>query len=310
MTTIEWFMMMQSFLLTLRALRCETKMTFDDLTESGRKLLKNSSYALISVGTPIIGHGRIAPTGMTLVSPQKEPPFALFKFEGNRQFQSKYLHFAPKVTLSPELLEYLGPFHFNNSLFSFYAVANLSILDNSLISMHLDAIVDHSDTYPYCNELEMEQLPAIYRRINGNFIQKSHSILNSTRKQQIEITEPLPKFCHAKMSSFKSTCKVQSFNAIQSGVRINLVSDNCSYSYKLRCALQHWSIYPQNPDHGFVIGPSIITFDDRVVFGNTENLILPPPDFSMVFNTPIIIGCIFSFTFATIIRKVLGNIRR
>ncbi|KAH0789403.1 GPI transamidase component GPI16 [Histomonas meleagridis] len=78
--------------------------------------------------------------------------------------------------------------------------------------------------------------------------------------------------------------------------------DNCTFTYPYRCQFLHYSQYPQNPDRGLVLGAVIVESENNLWYGNTENLRIPTPDFSMVYNTPVISGIVFSLTFAYILR--------
>jgi hypothetical protein len=156
-----------------------------------------------------------------------------------------------------------------------------------------------------CEPVSAAASPFLYRTLTGNITGLSRTVVR--RGTDVDVFEPLPTFCVRNRRSLQSNCSAVAFSEVDSVLHIRPSPDTCQYSYEYRCRFPHWAAYPTNPDRGFVLGP-IVAKDAaaQLHYGNAPVLLLPTPDFSMVYNTPIIVGLVFSLAFAFVIRMLMA----
>jgi hypothetical protein len=242
-----------------------------NLTDLGASLFPFSCSILLSRGSPKENSLRKIPSGLTYVSSDNFLPLS-FQFEKTIIYKNKTYSFSPKIVPNEELIREITGVVI--SKFDQYICINLTI----------------DQDHKFLMDVFNDSLPNSYvhRTLQGDFFGTSVSIINNSIP--IEIFDPLPDFCQIEQSSFISSCE-------------NNYIGECEYSFKFRCDLLHWSKYPQNSDRGFTIGPSFISINNSIYFTNVVNMILPVPDISMAYNTPMIICCLLSSVLALIIRK-------
>lgn len=201
----------------------------------------------------------------------------IWNFEATVHWEGMHFHYAPTITTSRELVSAIFDDRFE-------LPDHISSFD---LSFNNDAGVLR------LNEVDQEN--KVYRSLRGNVAGKSYTIIE-TKETEYVVFEPLPDFCKTKWNS--------AIERVPGGVEIAGARGN--YGYEYRCKFLHWSEFPVNPERGFVLGPVIMkTRSGEFDFFKSENLVLPTPDFSMVYNTPMILGLMFSITTAILIRLLM-----
>jgi hypothetical protein len=271
------------------------------LTYAGNTMFSNAtaSYTLLSSCDRYPAHlGNIAPPGTLLIC-DAEPGSGPIAFDSHFAWNGQMFYFSPKTVLSRALLQ------------TFLSPLNISQNSGALLFCNLTLTPKFSMLEAFFfndgNE-KPETFPFVYRTLHGNVSGISHTIIRSnTNLGSLELFEPFPEFCFAKSETFKTNCTNITMKTINHGNLITVATDlrDCDYEFGYFCRFLHWSQYPPNPERGFVLGPIVIKNETgNLWFGNAENLVLPTPDFSMVYNTPMIVGLFFSGCIAMLLRLV------
>ena len=268
----------------LRLFQCETSLATGDLSILGVRLIGDSGMVVGEAGK-----------GVILVKNTRQSNSAL-NFESVYEYAGGFVHYAPTTTpgyafmnaLLREKVEEAGDF----------AEFRL-VFDGGRGELRYRMRGDTSE----CQEVDEEPV-FVYRTMRGNTTGVSKTVIRSAIDTSITVFEPWPTFCSVNEASLAHSVKMAQH---QSNLffSLNITRGWNEYSFEYRCRLPHWSEFPTNPDRGFVLGPIIAVVENRTVFGNAENMVLPTPDFSMVFNTPILTGLTFAFTLAFLVRMVL-----
>ena len=270
--------------ISLRLFECQHLLHKSDLSESGSILTR---YDGMVVGEP----GR----GLVFLSNSSARP-QIMNFESVYKHRNMFVHYAPTTTPSYALMNSLLKRHINvNSSFASFKLTTLG--------PNIELIYDTYNDTSGCFEIPQRDL-FVYRTMRGNTTGMSRTVINSDINTELTIFEPFPNFCVIRTQSIPSNVN---FSQSEHGiiVTMNVTRGWNEYSFEYRCRFLHWSEYPTNPDRGFVLGPIVVNFGNETVFGNAENLVIPTPDFSMVYNTPILTGFLLSFTAAFVVRMVL-----
>lgn len=314
---------MQCICRHIYSLNCSHK----QLSDSGLSLFPghiNFSTIFFSRGFPPSNFGFLAPPGLTLTSDRNYTP-SIFNWENHQYLNysffsnsSLYQKFSPSTVLSPSLLKSLFKSEIKIPSFKLtsYTISNITYI-NSNILLTITSFDDLSNLTNYstvCSDLSIST-PKLYRTLTGNLTGISHTTITipkSYSPRRIQIYEPILSFCRPYLSLFSSTCSIIDYFSNSRGVFINTISSNCTISYQYKCDFLHWSKFPQNPDRGFFAGPDIIFLNQSnqtlTLFSNNVNFRIPTPDFSMVYNTPLMTGFIFSLFFSLTIRWISQKI--
>jgi hypothetical protein len=288
--------------LAVRLQRCNYAFKLSNLTYEGTSLFPNRTvgYSLIVPGFhPPDPFLQLAPPGTVLVSEDAQPPL-LLNFESSVSFSGRFHHFSPSTMFSFPLLDSLAVIPVNHNLSVLRA--NLTVFPGTAGGiLELVTLIGGDD----CQAVSVTASPFLYRTLTGNITGLSRTVIR--RGTEVDIFEPLPNFCVRNRHSIESNCSAVTFSEVDSVLHVSPSAGACQYSYQYRCRFPHWAAYPTNPDRGFLLGP-VVARDAaaQLHYGNAPVLLLPTPDFSMVYNTPIIVGFVFSFTFAFVIRMLMA----
>jgi hypothetical protein len=293
----------------LRGLLYECSYPFElsDLTYEALTLFSNRSlnYSLIMPGLPHPNpYFQLGPAGTTLVTEDSTIP-TLLRFESSSHFSGLFHHFAPGVVFSFSLLRSLLSIPVNESLLVISANVTFSSNHRSLriVGIGTDFTDQHCHNLP---ESETK-MAFIYRTFTGHTTGRSRTIIKLP-SEKYEFFEPLPTFCVVDYNSLTTNCSSVSIARDGSGLVLQVQPSPpvCEYSYLYRCRFLRWDEFPTNPDRGFILGPVIANNRHGILtYGNAPTLVLPTPDFSMVYNTPMIAGLVFSIAFSLLGRALL-----
>ena len=281
------------------------------LTEYGRKLIflhKNVSSFYFSFGFPQSG-GLFVPQGTTLVSEGEITENDALKWEGTLSTKNNFYFFAPSIVLNIPFIKTLVSSDLPDIELSDYSYLNMTILNRN-IEIDLNLFTKHENERKFDSRwtrTKEEEPTFAYRTFSGDIYGVSNTFLKSKKTQNISIFEPFPSFCKPDISKISGTCSIKRIRRGFKGYNIKLEikeESNCSYSYPYRCSFLRWNAFGQNPDKGFLVGPNVIKENGRTSFSNIAWIHLPTPDFSMIFNTPIIVGCFISSVFAIGVRHI------
>ena len=283
----------------------EEKLNYNSLTNYGKEIFKyhyNISTLFISYGIPPNNSCRYVPEGMTLISQTEIIENSLIEWDSYLSINEFY-YLSPRTTLSLNLLKSIINTNINFNLNYSYIYINITLIENLIdFSVHI-----FSKNNPFQNNFLKKKIikKFIYRSIKKkkNILNNSFTTLKNFKNNII--FEPIPKFCKVIQNSFNSNCLNLNYNFFKNYQKIIILNkSSCSYNYNLKCKNLKWNEFNHHPNRGFIIGPNIIiNHFKNTFFGNTVSLLLPTPDFSMIYNAPIIISCFFSCIFAIILRN-------
>ena len=265
----------------LRLFQCQTSLQRGNLSVLGVRLIGDSGTV---VGEP----GK----GVILVKKTRQSNSAL-NFESIYEYNGSFVHYAPTTTPGYAFMNAL----LNDQVRETGEFAGFRLVfDGERGTLRYRMRQDTSE----CPEVDEDPV-FLYRTMRGNTTGLSKTVIRSSIDTNITIFEPWPKLCTVNEASLAHSFKMTHGLLFS----LNITRGWNEYSFEYRCRFPHWSEFPTNPDRGFVLGPIIAFVENRTVFGNAENMVLPTPDFSMVFNTPILTGLTFAFTLAFVVRMVL-----
>ena len=216
--------------------------------------------------------------GVVFVGDQKPQ---IWNFEGMVSWKGMAFHYAPTMTTSAAVVSAIFGDKFD--------------LPGQIASFDIDFGKETG-----VMRLDVETKTKMYRSLRGNVAGTSYTVVE-TEETEFVVFEPLPDFCKLEWNSV--------VKRVPGGVEIP--PGTGSYGYRYKCRFLHWSEFPANPERGFVLGPVIMrTQNGEFFFFKSENLVLPTPDFSMVYNMPMILGLMFSLTAAMLIRLIMRKSRK
>jgi hypothetical protein len=274
------------------------------LTDSGHLLfpLDRRVTLKMSLQSQFPRQEQYFPPGLLYISPLSAKP-PVFPFESTFSYDGNSHFFAPRITLSESLLNSI--ILLEKDRFPAPNAASLFFDAESYVG---DLVVHLTRPSENCYEISY-RMPYLYRHIESNTSGISRTIVHSVVSHGGNtIFEPLPPFCRVNRYSLSGNCSNLTIQSLVNGSLITLTIKNgsCDFSYRFRCRFPHWSEFPADPERGFVLGPVIGRNGNGFeYYGNAPNLLLPTPDFSMVYNAPILTGLVFSLTFAILLRLVL-----
>ena len=294
------------------------------VTDFGRNILflhKNITQIYFASGFPTEGN-YFVPPGTTLVTQGAITENDALKWEGTISIKKHFYFFAPSIIYTPDFVKTIiseeFPHFFNPSLYN-YSYLNLSILNNEKIIINFNYFTNDIDKqttekdFKIKSEKIEQTSPFVYRTLKGDISGYSKTFIYSSMNENIEIFEPFSSLCYPNIKQISTNCQINHVKQKQKGYTFYIQTkenENCSYSYRYRCSFPKWNQFGQNPEKGFFVGPNLITNQKgEMSYSNIAWLVLPTPDFSMIFNTPIITGFIFSSIFAIGIRHILKIIR-
>ena len=289
---------------------------FSSLTDFGRDILflhKNVTYLYSSFGNFEIGSFPV-PSGTTLVSQGEITENRALNWGGSLNTKDSFYYFADftiyslafiRSIIDIEIPEILDPSSYK------YSYINVTFINREKIILNFNIYTDEqigNNVVNFTYEKIEKIAPSIYRTFHGDISGFSATYVESFNNETIQIYEPFPSFCIANIKQIKSNCGIMKIQQKFKGYEFTLSAkenQKCMYEYDYRCSFLRWDKYGQNPARGFLVGPNIIHTEDNTKAFSYHSYIKPPtPDFSMVFNTPIIVGFIFSSIFAIGIRHV------
>jgi hypothetical protein len=227
----------------------------------------------------------------------------LLRFESSFPFSGKFCHSAPGTVFSFSLLYSIVALRVNERLSVILANLTIGSKQGSLRLLGLASGIVESQ----CHVLPEIGSSFVYRTLTGNITGQSRTVVKLSG-ESFELFEPFPDFCVPDYGSLTTNCSEVSIAKVESGILLQLrpLPPLCEYSYAYRCRFLRWAEFPTSPDRGFVLGP-VVAKDSHglLTYGNAPTLVLPTPDFSMVYNTPMIAGLVFSISFALLGRVLL-----
>lgn len=291
------------FILCFNEINQEIELKKDSLSDFGSSFFENTgnSSLMISNFSPIPADGYEVPAGMTFISDSNISKQFFFPFEAFLHFSGKYYRFAPRVRFNCNLIQQFFNEKVDIKCNDSIMYANISQVNNN-ITLNYKLVIEDNDE----NHKKRMKLPLVYRTFSGNLTGVSRTVIVSDSNDiNLTIFQQMPDFCKINSNSLKTNCKM--VKIIDDEQKYFLAKgSNCSFWYEYRCMFLHWSSFPPNPERGFVLGPLMIKDgNNNIFYGNTANLILPTPDFTMVYNTSIITGLLLSLSFTCIIKLAI-----
>lgn len=291
------------FILNYKEYNREIVLKTNSLSNFGSGLFENSGNSSLTISnfSPIPWNGYEVSTGLTFISDSNCSKRSYFPFEAFLNFSGKYFSFAPKVRFNCNIIRSLFTEGTDTKCEESALYVTVKHIKNNILLTYKMISDDNSDKYD-----ELKKLPFVYRTFNGNLTGISKTIIKSeTNDVNLNIFQPMPDFCKIRSDSLKTTCNMAKITDNKQ-MHFQIKGSNCSFWYEYKCTFVHWSSFPQNPERGFILGPLIIEDEEHnIFFGNIANLILPTPDFSMIYNSQILTGLVFSVSFTIILKLVM-----
>ena len=290
---------------------------FSSLTDFGKEILflhKNRTNLYSSFGNIDLKSFPV-PTGTTLVTQGEITENRALNWGGTLFTKDSFYFFSEFTIFTLEFIKSIVsidiPSILNPRLYP-YSYINITFINKDVILLNFNIYTENSlnnqKEINFTNEKIIRKKPFLYRNFNDYLSGSSSTYLEFYNNETIRIYEPFPSFCQSNIHKITTNCNITKILQKFKGYEFTISAkenQKCTYKYNYKCSFLRWDKYGQNPARGFLIGPNIIySEDNEKCFSNHFYIKPPTPDFAMIFNTPIIVGFIFSSIFAIGIRHI------